>query len=76
MQMKTMKSEPAFEITSEWKACPWCGSSKHLRIMDGINGGKSFGFAVCCKDDCCCGPVRMTQADALRAWQTRNYKTK
>lgn len=50
-------------------ACPWCRTNKHLRVLKDIWNGKDYGFAVCCKDACCCGPVRMTEAAAVKAWQ-------
>lgn len=53
----------------KWLPCPWCGTSQYLKVVNGLWNGKGYGYAVCCKEGCCCGPVKMAKAEAVKAWQ-------
>lgn len=56
---------------SSWPPCPFCGTNEHLVVESNICSGHRYGFAVCCKEGCCIGPLGTTMEAAIEVWGRR-----
>lgn len=64
---RIVKGEPARDLLG----CPWCGSMPVLSDLCDEKGKYGKGYS-CKKGNCCCGPVRQSEREARKAWNSRS----